>query len=86
MRNIRVVAAASVLLLVPHHAKTAETKTVAVFTKNSTNPAYEAFRIAADQVARGAGLRIVHFVPSQPEMSTSRRRWWSTCSRENAAG
>lgn len=67
MRNIRVVAAASVLLLVPHHAKTAETKTVAVFTKNSTNPAYEAFRIAADQVARGAGLRIVHFVPSQPD-------------------
>ena len=44
MRNIRVVAAASVLLLVPHHAKTAETKTVAVFTKNSTNPAYEACR------------------------------------------
>ena len=36
--------------------------TIAVFTKNLTNPAYEAFRIAADQVARTAGARIVHFV------------------------
>jgi ribose transport system substrate-binding protein len=50
------------------HARTADTTmTIAVFTKNSTNPAYEAFRIAADQVARGAGARIVHFVPKQPD-------------------
>jgi ribose transport system substrate-binding protein len=41
--------------------------TIAVFTKNTTNPAYEAFRIAADQVARGAGARIVHYVPKQPD-------------------
>ena len=32
--------------------------TIAVFTKNLTNPAYEAFRIAADQIARAAGARI----------------------------
>src|SRR6201996_284625 len=42
-------------------------KTVAVFTKNTTNPAYEAFRIAADQVARASGVRTVHFVPSKPD-------------------
>jgi ribose transport system substrate-binding protein len=41
--------------------------TIAVFTKNLTNPAYEAFRIAADQVARTAGARIVHYVPKQPD-------------------
>src|ERR1700680_1630945 len=41
--------------------------TIAVFTKNLTNPAYEAFRIAADQVARAAGARIVHYVPKQPD-------------------
>ncbi len=41
--------------------------TIAVFTKNTTNPAYEAFRIAADQVARAAGARIVHYVPKQPD-------------------
>jgi ribose transport system substrate-binding protein len=41
--------------------------TIAVFTKNLTNPAYETFRIAADQVARTSGARIVHFVPQQPD-------------------
>jgi ribose transport system substrate-binding protein len=50
------------------HAKTVDEKlTIAVFTKNLTNPAYEAFRLAADQVARSAGARIVHFVPKQPD-------------------
>jgi ribose transport system substrate-binding protein len=44
-----------------------EKMTIAVFTKNTTNPAYEAFRIAADQVARSAGARIVHYVPKQPD-------------------
>jgi ribose transport system substrate-binding protein len=51
-----------------NHARAADTiMTIAVFTKNSTNPAYEAFRIAADQVARAAGVRVVHFVPKQPD-------------------
>jgi ribose transport system substrate-binding protein len=45
----------------------ADQKTIAVFTKNTTNPAYEAFRIAADQVARATGARIVHYVPKQPD-------------------
>jgi ribose transport system substrate-binding protein len=41
--------------------------TIAVFTKNLTNPAYEAFRIAADQIGRSTGAKIVHFVPKQPD-------------------
>jgi ribose transport system substrate-binding protein len=41
--------------------------TIAVFTKNATNPAYEAYRIAADQIARATGARVVHFVPKQPD-------------------
>jgi ribose transport system substrate-binding protein len=41
--------------------------TIAVFTKNTTNPAYEAFRIAADQIARSTGTRVIHFVPKQPD-------------------
>jgi ribose transport system substrate-binding protein len=40
---------------------------IAVFTKNSTNPAYEAFRIAADQVARSVGAKTMHFVPKKPD-------------------
>jgi ribose transport system substrate-binding protein len=44
-----------------------DTPVIAVFTKNSTNPAYEAFRIAADKVAGAAGAKIVHLVPKQPD-------------------
>src|SRR3979409_2037190 len=44
-----------------------EKMTIAVFTKNLTNPAYEAFRIAADQIARTLGAGIVHYVPKQPD-------------------
>jgi ribose transport system substrate-binding protein len=40
---------------------------IAVFTKNATNPAYEAFRIAADQVARSVGAKTMHFVPKKPD-------------------
>ena len=46
---------------------TDEKFTIAVFTKNTTNPAYEAFRIAADQIARAAGARVVHYVPKKPD-------------------
>jgi ribose transport system substrate-binding protein len=48
-------------------AKAADEMTIAVFTKNLTNPAYEAFRIASDQIARSTGARIRHFVPKQPD-------------------
>lgn len=48
-------------------AEAADGMTIAVFTKNSTNPAYEAFRIAADQIARTTGARVVHLVPKKPD-------------------
>ena len=45
----------------------ADGETIAVFTKNLTNPAYEAFRIAADQIARSTGVKVQHYVPKQPD-------------------
>ena len=41
--------------------------TIAVFTKNFTNPAYEAFRIGAEKVAKEANARIINCVPKQPD-------------------
>jgi ribose transport system substrate-binding protein len=41
--------------------------TIAVFTKNRTNPAYEAFRIASDQIASAAGVKVIHLVPDKPD-------------------
>jgi ribose transport system substrate-binding protein len=40
---------------------------IAVFTKNSTNPAYAAARLAADRVAAGFGATTIHYVPRQPD-------------------
>ena len=59
---------AGAMILFTANANAAADKiTVAVFTKNRTNPAYEAFRIASDRIARSSGAQIVHYVPKQPD-------------------
>jgi ribose transport system substrate-binding protein len=40
---------------------------IAVFTKNRTNPAYEAARLGADRTARRLGASTVHYVPERPD-------------------
>jgi ribose transport system substrate-binding protein len=68
MRRSMTTAIAGAAALFAHNVNAADGKmTIAVFTKNSTNPAYEAFRMAADQIARTTGATIVHFVPKQPD-------------------
>jgi len=42
-------------------------ETIAVFTKNRTNPAYHAARIGADRAAARNGARALHFVPDTPD-------------------
>jgi ribose transport system substrate-binding protein len=41
--------------------------TIAVFTKNRTNPAYAAARLGADRAAQRLGARTVHYVPHKPD-------------------
>jgi ribose transport system substrate-binding protein len=67
MRVLVAAVMAGSLALSAGSAKAADEMTIAVFTKNLTNPAYEAFRIAADQIARSTGARVLHFVPKQPD-------------------
>jgi ribose transport system substrate-binding protein len=67
MRVLLAAVIAASLALPAGVAMAADEMTIAVFTKNLTNPAYEAFRIAADQIARSTGARIRHFVPKQPD-------------------
>lgn len=40
---------------------------IAVFTKNRTNPAYEAARLGADRVAQQFGAVTRHYVPERPD-------------------
>src|SRR5882757_5767397 len=67
MRTPLAAALAVSIELFMNDAKAADQMTIAVFTKNLTNPAYEAFRIAADKVAVATGMRIQHYVPKQPD-------------------
>ncbi|MFT4116154.1 sugar ABC transporter substrate-binding protein [Bradyrhizobium sp.] len=62
---VTLVLGCSVLAGLP--ARAADAPVIAVFTKNTTNPAYEAFRIAADKAAGAAGARTIHLVPKQPD-------------------
>ena len=41
--------------------------TIAVFTKNRSNPAYAAARLGADRTAQRLGARTVHYVPRKPD-------------------
>jgi ribose transport system substrate-binding protein len=66
MRTLMAAVISGAMALYTFNATAAEI-TIAVFTKNRTNPAYEAFRIASDQIARTTGTKVVHYVPKQPD-------------------
>jgi ribose transport system substrate-binding protein len=42
-------------------------ETIAVFTKNRSNPAYDAARLGAERTAACYGARAVHYVPRKPD-------------------
>jgi ribose transport system substrate-binding protein len=67
MRYLLMALTCSIALLASHVNAADQNMTIAVFTKNATNPAYEAFRIAADQIAHATGARVIHLVPKQPD-------------------
>ena len=40
---------------------------VAVFTKNQTNPFFQAFRLGADSAAKQMNAQVIHYVPTKPD-------------------
>ena len=40
---------------------------VAVFTKNQTNPFFQAFRLGADSAAKLMNAQVIHYVPTKPD-------------------
>ena len=68
MRPLMTALVAGAIALVASQTKAEDrSMIIAVFTKNTTNPAYSAFRLAADQIGQANGVRIQHFVPKQPD-------------------
>jgi ribose transport system substrate-binding protein len=68
MRSLTIVLAAlaSTLIIASSHAAD-QGPVIAVFTKNTTNPAYENFRLGADKAAAALGARSRHYVPNEPD-------------------
>ena len=42
-------------------------ETIAVFTKNQTNPFFQAVRLGADSAAKQLNARVTHYVPTKPD-------------------
>nr|WP_244644533.1 sugar ABC transporter substrate-binding protein [Azorhizobium oxalatiphilum] len=42
-------------------------ETIAVFTKNQTNPYFQTVRVGADAAAKSMGAKVVHYIPTKPD-------------------
>lgn len=42
-------------------------ETIAVFTKNQTNPYFQTVRVGADVAAKSLGAKVVHYIPTKPD-------------------
>jgi ribose transport system substrate-binding protein len=45
----------------------AQAQTIALFTKNNTNPFSQAIRVGSNAAAGGLGVKVVHYVPTTPD-------------------
>ena len=60
----------------------ADGETIAVLTKNQTNPFFQAERIGADRAAKAMNAKVLQFVPTQPDSITEQMRSDRRCDRE----
>jgi ribose transport system substrate-binding protein len=61
------VAALGALLSVGGTALAQSGERIAVFTKNQTNPYFQAVRLGADSAAKQMNVRLTHYVPTKPD-------------------
>ena len=45
----------------------ADGETIAVFTKNQTNPFFQSVRVGADAAAKQLNVKVIHYVPTKPD-------------------
>ena len=45
----------------------ADGETIAVFTKNQTNPYFQAVRVGADAAAKALNVKTLHYIPAKPD-------------------
>lgn len=57
----------AITLATPMQATAQGGETIAVFTKNQTNPYFQIVRTAAETAAKQMNARVVHYVPTKPD-------------------
>ncbi|MFS8040059.1 sugar ABC transporter substrate-binding protein [Xanthobacter sp. AM33] len=48
-------------------AALADGETIAVFTKNQTNPYFQTVRVGTEAAAKAMGAKVVHYIPTKPD-------------------
>ena len=48
-------------------AALADGETIAIFTKNQTNPYFQSVRVGADLAAKQLGAKTIHYIPTKPD-------------------
>jgi ribose transport system substrate-binding protein len=57
----------AVLAALFSHAASADGETIAVFTKNLTNPYFQAVRVGTETAAKSLGVKVIQYVPTKPD-------------------
>jgi ribose transport system substrate-binding protein len=57
----------TVLAALFSHAASADGETIAVFTKNLTNPYFQAVRVGTETAAKSLGVKVIQYVPTKPD-------------------
>src|SRR6201982_1394837 len=68
--SVRKTISACVTVLAAAAASTsawADGETIAVFTKNQTNPYFQAVRVGADAAAKSLNAKTLHYIPTKPD-------------------
>ena len=45
----------------------ADGETIAVFTKNQTNPYFQNVRVGAEAAAKDLNVKVLHYIPTKPD-------------------
>jgi ribose transport system substrate-binding protein len=67
MRTLTMLIISLGLAALPGAVALADGETIVVFTKNQTNPYFQAVRVGADQAAKALGAKTVHYIPTKPD-------------------
>ena len=67
MKYHRLLCTSAVLLTMTTGQAFADGEKIAVFTKNQTNPYFQAFRLGSDSAAKQMNASTTHYVPTKPD-------------------